>query len=427
MTTLTLPLSFTPGAIPAQLSSEDTAYVQKLKTIARDTSYTLPECSVALPFDSDIIVQSQKLCGQITAAHPLKYVVVVGIGGSNLGTLAVYDGLYGLDDRYGSATSRPRLFALDTVHDATVDHLRKHLIENMAHKDDVIVCIVSKSGNTTETMANANILIQELESRFGSISDRIVAITDPGSAFATHAASQKYRVLTLPKNVGGRYSVFSAVGVFPLLCLGIDVEGLLRGAQGAMVGLDSPTSIAIGSYQDIKAAYDTHLAIHDLFLFDPRLETLGKWYRQLLAESLGKGGKGLLPTVSIGSTDLHSVAQLYLGGPNNRLTSFVWVEQGTSCVIDHNPSLALVENLGGKSLSAIYHAIYEGTRAAYTKTGRMHDAFHFSALEAENVGYWMQSAMVWTMMLGNHMGVNAFDQPQVEVYKSVTRSILSQP
>jgi ribosomal protein S1 len=108
----------------------------------------------------------------------------------------------------------------EKVHDASLfvqngETVPVFVVENMAHKDDVIVCIVSKSGNTTETMANANILIQELESRFGSISDRIVAITDPGSAFATHAASQKYRVLTLPKNVGGRYSVFSAVGVFP--------------------------------------------------------------------------------------------------------------------------------------------------------------------------------------------------------------------
>jgi len=403
------------------------AYVQKLTTIARDTTYTSLECSVSLSFDKGIRDQAQVLYQKISSAHPLKYVVVVGIGGSNLGTLAVYDALCGLDDRYGSQTSRPRLFALDTVHDATVDHLCKHLVGNMTHKDDVIICVVSKSGNTTETMANANILIQELESRFGPVSDRVVAITDPGSAFHAHAMSHQYHVLTLPKNVGGRYSVFSAVGVFPLLCLGLDAEGLLRGAQSAVNDLTSPAPIAVSAYQDIKAAYDAHLAIHDLFLFDPRLETMGKWYRQLLAESLGKEGKGLLPTVSIGSTDLHSVAQLYLGGPNNRFTSFVWVEQETGCVIDSNPSLALVENLGGKSLSTIYHAIYEGTRAAYTKTGRMHDAFHFSTLNAESVGYWMQSAMVWTMMLGNYMGVNAFDQPQVEVYKSVTRSILSQP
>lgn len=416
-----------PGANPAQLSSEDTAYVQRLKTIAQEAAYTLPECSVSLSFDKGIVDQAQKLYQEISSAHPLKYVVVVGIGGSNLGTLAVYDALYGLDDRYGSPTSRPRLFALDTVHDATVDHLCKHLVGNMVHKDDIIVCVVSKSGNTTETMANANILIRELESRFGPVSDRVVAITDPGSAFYAHAVSHQYHVLTLPKNVGGRYSVFSAVGVFPLLCLGLDVEGLLRGAQRSIDDLTTSSSSAIGLYQDIKSAYDNHLVIHDLFLFDPRLETMGKWYRQLLAESLGKEGKGLLPTVSIGSTDLHSVAQLYLGGPNNRFTSFVWVEQETGCVIDPNPSLALVENLGGKSLSTIYHAIYEGTRAAYTKTGRMHDAFHFSTLDAESIGCWMQSAMVWTMMLGNHMGVNAFDQPQVEVYKSVTRSILSQP
>ncbi len=427
VTTLSLPLSFTPAANPAQLSSADNVYIQKLKDIAQDTSYALPECSVSLSFDKSVVDQAQKLYRAMASAHPLKYVVVVGIGGSNLGTLAVYDALCGLDDRYGSSTARPRLFALDTVHDASVDHLCKHLVENMAQKDEVIVCVVSKSGNTTETMANTNILIQHLESRFGSVSDRVVAITDPGSAFATHAASQKYRVLTLPKHVGGRYSVFSAVGVFPLLCLGLDVEGLLRGAQGAVGSLDSSSSVAIGAYLDIKAAYDAHLAIHDLFLFDPRLETLGKWYRQLLAESLGKEGKGLLPTVSIGSTDLHSVAQLYLGGPNNRFTSFVWVEQEMECVIDQNPSLALVENLGGKSLSTIYHAIYEGTRAAYTKTGRMHDAFRFSTLDTESLGHWMQSAMLWTMLLGNHMSINAFDQPQVEVYKSVTRSILSQP
>ena len=209
VTTPTLPLSFAPASNPALLSDGDRAYIQKLGTIAHETAYALPECSVSLPFDGGIVELAQALYQKVSSAHQLKYVVVVGIGGSNLGTLAVYDALCGIDDRYGSPTSRPRLFALDTVHDATIDHVCAHLLENMAHKDDVVICVVSKSGNTTETMANANILIQELESRFGSISDRVVAITDPGSAFATHAIDHKYSVMTLPKNVGGRYSIFS--------------------------------------------------------------------------------------------------------------------------------------------------------------------------------------------------------------------------
>ncbi|MEI6327067.1 MAG: hypothetical protein WCO78_03000 [Candidatus Roizmanbacteria bacterium] len=427
MTTLEFPITFDPLLHPSQLDSADETYLSGIMATAGAKTYTQPECSVSLPFDGDIVEQAQNLHQRITSAHPLKFVVVVGIGGSNLGTLAIYDAIYKMDDVYGSDIVRPRLLTLDTVHDATTARICDHLEQNMTHVDDVVICIVSKSGNTTETMANANILIQALEPRFGSIHERIVIITDPASALHSLALDRKYNVLTLPKQVGGRYSVFSAVGIFPLICLKIDVEALLRGARDAINGLDSPDSIARRAYLDIKTAYDAGLGIHDLFLFDPRLETLGKWYRQLLAESLGKDGKGMLPTVSIGSTDLHSVAQLYLGGPNDRYTSFVWVEQGTDCVIDERPSLALVENLGQKSLSTIYHAIYEGTREAYTKMGRMHDAYHFSTLDAESLGCWMQSAMLWTMMLGRHMAVNSFDQPQVEVYKIATRSILNHP
>ena len=357
----------------------------------------------------------------------LKYIVVVGIGGSNLGTQAVYDALRSLADSYPITGHAPRLICLDTVHDATLTHVKHYLLSHVSRAEEMVICVISKSGNTTETIANANILIAGLEEQYPSISSRVVAITDPNSPLEKIAYEKKFRVLHMPPLVGGRFSVFSAVGIFPLMCLGVNVNSLLAGAQYAIDDLkNNDASISAECANDLLSALEVNLVIHDLFLFDPRLETMGKWYRQLCAESLGKDGNGILPTVSIGSTDLHSVAQLYLGGPNNRLTTFVWVYQEQDEVLAMQPSIDLVTNIGGKKIADIYHAIFTGTVEAYKKTGRLYNTFSFDMLDEWHLGAWMQTQMICTMLVGHAMDINPFDQPQVEIYKKATRTVLQQ-
>ena len=187
------------------------------------------------------------------------------------------------------------------------------------------------------------------------------------------------------------------------------------------------------------ALIDTHYKrgniIHDTFLFSVALNNLGAWYRQLSAESVGKAyninkeliNTGVLPTISIGSTDLHSVAQLYLAGPYNRFTTFVFIGNSTTDL--YLPEFAdfdaLVPHIQGKPLTTIMDAILEGTKRAYHNGERPFVSCIIPEKSAYYIGQFMQIKMIEIMYLGYLLNVNPFDQPQVEDYKKETKMILS--
>ena len=235
-----------------------------------------------------------------------------------------------------------------------------------------------------------------------------------------------------------RYSVFSPVGLFPLGLLGINIEHLLDGARSmrnTCIDIDiqnNPAAIgAAVQYQHYKSGKN----ITDLFLFSNDLESVGKWHRQLMAESLGKefnkkGERvniGITPTVSIGSTDLHSMAQLYLGGPHDKFTTFVRVENSTSHI--NVPRLEgyseLVSGIQEKSLKDIMDAILEGTKSAFRKDGRPFVEITLPDKSEHSIGQFLQFKMIETIYLAYLLDVNPFDQPNVESYKSETRKILA--
>ena len=180
--------------------------------------------------------------------------------------------------------------------------------------------------------------------------------------------------------------------------------------------------------------YESGKNISDLFLFANDLESLGKWCRQLMAESLGKEFNkkgetvniGITPVISMGSTDLHSMAQLYLGGPNDKFTMFLRVENSNSQV--KLPNLReyskLVNGIQGKSLESIMSAIMEGTKAAFRKGKRPFMEVKLPCKSEYYIGQFLQFKMIETIYLGFLLGVNPFDQPNVESYKEETRKIL---
>jgi len=180
--------------------------------------------------------------------------------------------------------------------------------------------------------------------------------------------------------------------------------------------------------------YESGKNISDLFLFANDLESLGKWCRQLMAESLGKefnkkGEKaniGITPIVSIGSTDLHSMAQLYLGGPYDKFTTFLSVENSNSPI--KVPSLKeyskLVYGIQGTSLESIMSAIMEGTKAAFRKGKRPFVEIKLPCKSEYSIGQFLQFKMIETIYLGYLLNVNPFNQPNVESYKEETRKIL---
>jgi len=174
--------------------------------------------------------------------------------------------------------------------------------------------------------------------------------------------------------------------------------------------------------------------IYDHFLFATDLESMGKWYRQLMGESIGKeystkGKKvnaGITPTVSIGSTDLHSMAQLYLGGPQDKFTNFITTQFDKKVKVPYYPEYnVLVKDLQKKEISRLMQAILQGVKTAYKKGKRPYTETRLDGKNAKEIGAFMQLKMMEMMLLGKLLDVNPFNQPNVESYKKETRRILA--
>lgn len=416
-----------------QLSSQ---IIEEIKNIqwATEMGYDDVRASVNLPMDEKAAEQVLDLVDEKNKLDP-RYIVVVGIGGSNLGTLAVFEAILG--KKHNLKTNQKKILFADTV-DSDLIYDIKNIIEPVLQNDEhIILNVVSKSGSTTETIANFEILLNLLEKYSDHPEDSVVVTTDYDSKLWHLAKEKKYAVLEIPKKVGGRYSVFSPVGLFPLAMIGVNISQLIDGAKkmrSRCLQQDiekNPAAIAATcSFLHFKEGKN----IHDLFLFSDDLESIGKWYRQLLAESTGKEHDlsdnqvftGLTPTYSIGSTDLHSVAQLYLGGPFDKFTTFVQIKNNKHNVIlpKYEEYAGLVNGIQKKPMQDIMNAIYQGVKKAFIKGNRPFMEVILPDKSETSIGQFLQFKMIETMMIGGLLKIDPFDQPNVEAYKKETRKIL---
>ncbi|NOZ80812.1 MAG: hypothetical protein GXP63_04005 [DPANN group archaeon] len=430
-------INYAPSLITKrQLSmnlSRLTPSMQRMRAAA-SRKYATDYASLNLPVDRGSLGRVQKLVKEKRKLNPT-LIVVAGIGGSNLGTIAVQEAVLGASY---NLNGRPRILYADTVDTHSIGFIRKEIEKELRKEKRVILVGVSKSGGTTETIANFSILAETIKRHRKDYRRLIIVTTDKGSRYWSFARQEGYAVLEIPKNVGGRYSVFSPVGLFPLGMLGIDLSSLLKGAaQMRKLCLGSLRNPAAVGAATIYANWKKGKTIHDTFLFAKDLESLGKWYRQLMGESIGKekdlkGKKvfrGITPTVSIGSTDLHSMAQLYLGGPYDKYHSIITVEEtGPLQRVPRGKGYgALVNHVEGKTLAAIMDAIVSGVKAAFIKGRRPFNAIHLPDRSAESIGQLLQLKMMEMMHLGHLLNVNPFDQPNVEDYKIETKRFLEHP
>lgn len=398
------------------------SYKKNLAKIALSKTYAEPECSLALPYD-EAHLRAVRACVKQKVKKTLKYIFVIGIGGSNLGTKAVYDALRGYRDMCGMG-GLLKMFFLDTV-DPDILTAHQKLIASIRSSDELLINIISKSGGTTETILNAEYVYAWLRKKFPNIRERIVVTTDTDSVLWKESVRQHIACLSIPARVGGRYSVLSTVGLFPLATAGFNVSALLAGARE--VHKDMAFTSAIVLYLHAKKGN----SINDTFFFHPELESLGKWHRQLLAESIGKESGdgtrvGITPTVSLGSIDLHSMGQLYLGGRRDKITTFVYtdarVRQKSIQHIRLFPQL--IPELRGLSGEDVMSAIFAGVQAAYAKQSLPYMTLLLPDISECSLGMYLQWKMIETMVLGTLFDVNAFDQPHVELYKKETKRIL---
>jgi glucose-6-phosphate isomerase len=418
-----------------------TSTAEKLKIEIGKIANALPKgcnddmASINLLDDKNMLRNVKQVIADDSQLNP-ECLIVVGIGGSNLGTIAVQEAVLG--KLYNQLTASTKVLYADTVDADYIDNIIALAKSALEKNGNILLDVISKSGTTTETIANAQVLMDLMRAHKKDYERYVNVTSDKDSKLWNLALREGFKLLEIPGKVGGRYSVFSPVGLLPLGLLGVNIEDLLDGARSMrdicinMNVEENPAAMsAVIQYLHYKSGKN----VFDLFLFANDFESLGKWYRQLMAESLGKefnrkGEKvnvGMTPTVSIGSTDLHSMAQLYLGGPYDKLTTFVKVKESRACVdvpIIEGYS-ELVSGIQGTSLSDIMKAILEGTEEAFRIAKRPFTEITMPNKSEYSVGQLMQFKMMETIYLARLLEVNPFDQPNVESYKKETRRILA--
>lgn len=399
---------------------------------ALEQFYETPYGCLYAPLDTQAIESCRRLADKVKALRPTMF-VLAGIGGSNMGVLALMQAVKGIF--YNE--SAPAFYAADTIDDDMNTELLSLVTRELDRGGIVILCIVTKSGTTTETVINGSLLLECLKKkRPHDYHKYCIIITDEGSPLYKVAEKNNYELLVIPRKVGGRYSIFSAVGLFPLMVLGIDTDALIDGARSMLTKSLSVTleqNPAAQSAVTLFRAYHEGVTIHDIFAFSPALLMLGNWYKQLIGESLGKkyNREGLLvevgisPTVSLGTVDLHSVVQLYLAGPRQRITTFLRIEDEPETLkVPENEISILVRGLPLQHVTAIKTAIFQGVVAAYKKVDRPFMVVPLKNKSSYSIGEFMMMKMVETILLGRLFSINPFDQPEVELYKEETRKII---
>jgi len=349
----------------------------------------------------------------------VKHLVLIGIGGSNLGTQAVHSVL---------DTGKVQLHSLATVSAYEIEQLLEKLdkVKSVKH---LAVCVISKSGNTAETLVNAGVVLAALEGRFkDAVYGQTVFIGNPGTTFMKTGKRLKVHTIAMPEIIGGRYSVATEIGLIPLALLGHDTDAFITGVLDASTEeFESVVAEnAVRVHQYIQKGYRHY----NFFAFENRLEKLGAWYRQLTAESLGKEfdrdkqpvKKGFIPAIST-AAELHSVGQLYMSGFDGVYTDFVTFDDEN--VNFSIPKKGLAKTYGKFDVQEVTTALYGGVMGAYQEKSLPYRATIFDDGNlAYSLGLFMGTRMLETMYIAELMNINAFNQPNVELYKNKTRSIL---
>jgi len=422
--------------------SQILSYGKKLRTEIRNISkasksgFDTDYASINLPSDKKILEAVERAVSEKKKLKPA-ILVVVGIGGSNLGTIAVHHAVNGVN--YNESDPKLKVYFADTVDSDNISSILAICEKALKSGQNILVNAVTKSGSTMETVANLEVFVKLLKKyKKKDYARHVVATTGRRSKLWDYSIGRNLTLLEVPENVGGRYSVFSPVGLFPLAMLGVKVKNLLAGAASMIKPcasqniLKNPAALsAILLYKHSTSGKN----INDNFIFSHDLESFGMWYRQLMGESIGKekdrrGRKinaGITPTVSIGSTDLHSMAQLYLAGPYDKYTAFLRVGATREKVV--LPKKGEFENLApqveGKSFTQLMDAVLSGVQASFRKNRRPYAEIILPEKTEYYVGQLMQMKMIEMMYLAHLLNVNPFDQPKVESYKLEARRLLA--
>lgn len=342
--------------------------------------------------------------------------VVCGIGGSYLGARCALEALNGLksDDKleiiFMGQTFSPNYVAQ---------------VMNYLKGKNFAINVISKSGTTTETSISFRLLKELLESQVGKEKARkaIYATTDKEKgALKTLCNNEGYATYVLPGDIGGRYSVFTAVGTFPLACAGVDVDALIRGAYEARKEIEAAPLKDNKCYQYAVMRdymYHHNKPVEMYVTYEPQMSQISEWLKQLFGESEGKEHKALFPSSATFSTDLHSLGQYIQDGTPLLFETIINVmEPRLDVRIPHDKDdLDGLNYLEGKSLAYVNQKAFEGTLQAHEDGGVPCNVIYLDKLDAYNLGYLFYFFMRACAMSAYLLDINPFNQPGVEVYK----------
>lgn len=366
-----------------------------------------------------------------------KYFVVLGIGGSALGPIMVFNALKHLHYNELKASQRggPKFYVEDNV-----DPVRMQALLDVIEPDKTCFNVISKSGATSETMTQYLIISDILKKSGVDLAKNMIFTTDASRGNLIkidQSFGGRIKKYVLPDGVGGRFSELSPVGLLPAAVLGIDIKGMLAGAA-YMDGLCSKPStsknpaLAVAALQYITMNQGKNINV--LMPYSDNLKLMADWYCQLWAESLGKAvdldgntvNVGTTPVKSLGVTDQHSQVQLYIEGPYDKIITFISVQNyGTEMPIPHGcEDIPDVGFLGGHTMQELIQAENKATAYALMRAGRMNYTINMPEVNAFTLGQLMFLLELQTAYTGAMLNIDTFNQPGVENGKKATFALL---
>lgn len=421
------------GLTPAELKASETEAFAALTAFRKSVTkgeYGFPH----LPFDKAMLDAISEYAKDRAGEHDT--VCVVGIGGSALGAWALDCGLRGPHPVQREFFKKnPRLVILDNVDPVFVQSALASMTPKKTH-----VVVIAKSGATAESVSTFLIVREWMEhSLGGKAKKRITVVTSEGRGDLKVLAEQKkYATFHLPDNVGGRFSVLSAVGLVPAALAGFDIRKICKGAA-AMTALcwkrDLKVNLALRAAQVHYLVWTRHgKPIQVAFPYANQLWGTAFWFRQLWAESLGKAKNrknetvnvGQTPIAALGTTDQHSQVQLYMEGPNDKVFTF-WTTAKFSApgkIPAAKTGLEGFDYLTGQSLAKLISVERQATAAALVEQQRPNCTVTLGRIDEEHLGAFLQMMEFQTAFIGELLGIDAFDQPGVELGKKFTFALM---
>ena len=349
-----------------------------------------------------------------------EYLVCIGIGGSYLGHRAVIEAL-------GGAKKTKILYAGNSLSPRELQKVQRELGDK-----DFSVNVISKSGTTTEPAVAFRIFKQMLIDKYGEAeaAKRIYATTDANKgALHDEAVAKGYETFVVPDNIGGRYSVLTAVGLLAIAAAGVDIDALMDGAEEERASLISDGGLATEYAVARNVLLENDYNIEILANFEPQFMYFNEWWKQLFGESEGKDHKGIFPASVIDSTDLHSMGQYIQEGRRNLFETFVEIKEEYDGVMvpELEENLDGLKYLEGKEMDYVNKTANAATREAHIAGGVPVMEVILPKLDERSLGALIYFFEMSCALSGFCLGVNPFNQPGVEAYKTRMFELLGKP